>query len=71
MPHALLYPKGGLVLVRNDGAAEEWGALSARALNPSAIYYEPIINSRKVQGERNEDGERVVTGSQEGGGNEY
>ena len=32
--------------------AKEWGALGARALVPSAITYEPRINSRTVQGER-------------------
>ena len=46
--HALSCPKGGLVLARYDDAAKEWGALGARALVPSAITYEPKINSRTV-----------------------
>ena len=53
--HALSCPKGGLVLARNDEAVKEWGALGARDLVPSAITYEPKINSRTVQGERTED----------------
>ena len=60
--HALSCPKGGLVMTWNDDAAKEWGALGARALVPSAITYEPKINSRTVQGERNRDEAR-----QEGG----
>ena len=54
--HALSCPKGGLVLARHDDAAKEWGALGARALVPSAITYEPKINSRTVQGERTRTG---------------
>ena len=50
--HALSCPKGCLVLAWNDDAAKEWGALGCRALVPSAITYEPKINSRTVQGER-------------------
>ena len=50
--HALSCPNGGLVLARHDDAAKEWGALGARALVPSAVTYEPKINSRTVQGER-------------------
>ena len=50
--HALSCPKGGLVLARHDDAAKDWGALGARALVPSAITYEPKINSRTVQGEK-------------------
>ena len=48
--HAISCPKGGLVLVRHDDAATEWVALGDRALIPSAISYEPKINSRTVQG---------------------
>ena len=50
--HALSCPKGGLVIARNDDAAKERGAFGARALVPSAITYEPKINSRTVQGEK-------------------
>ena len=50
--------KGGLVMAHHDDAAKEWGALGARALVPSAITYEPKINSRAVQGERTGDGAR-------------
>ena len=55
---AISFPKGGLVLTRHDGAAKEWGTLGARALVLSAITYEPKINSRTVQGERDEAGVR-------------
>ena len=50
--HALSCPKGGIVIERDNDAAKEWGALEARALVPSAITYEPKINSRTVQGEK-------------------
>ena len=56
--HALSCPKGGLVIARHNDAAKEWGALGSRALVPSAITYEPKINSRTVQGERNGAGAR-------------
>ena len=56
--HVLSCPKGGLVLARHYDAAKEWGALGARALVPSAITYEPKINSRRVQGERTGSGAR-------------
>ena len=50
--YTLSCPKGGLVLARHAESAKEWGALGSRALVPSAITYEPKINSRTVQGER-------------------
>ena len=50
--HDLSCPKGGLFLARYDDATKEWGDLGAQALVPSAITYEPKINSRTVQGER-------------------
>ena len=49
-------PKGGLVLVQHDDAAKEWVALGAWALVPSAITYEPNINSRTIQEERTGNG---------------
>ena len=54
--YALSCPKGGLVLARHDDAAKGWGSLGARDLVPSAITYEPKINSRTVQGERTRAG---------------
>ena len=48
--HALSCPKGGLVLARHNDNAKEWCALGYQALVPSAITYEPKINSRTVQG---------------------
>ena len=56
--HALSFPKGGLVLARHDDAAKEWGALGYRDLVPSAITYEPKINSRTLQGGRTGAGAR-------------
>ena len=70
VPHALSFPKGGLSLAQNNDAAKKWGALSARALNPSCISYEPIINIRTVQSERNRAEARVTTGELEGQVNE-
>ena len=60
--HALSCPKGGLVLVRQDDAAKEWGSLVSWALIPSAITYEPKINRRTVQGERTGAGARQDEG---------
>ena len=65
--HALSFPKGGLVLLRHDEAAKEWGALGARALVPSTITYEPKINSRTVQGERTGAGARQDGRTADGG----
>ena len=48
--HALSCPKGGLALVRHDDTTKKWGTLGSQALVPSAITYEPKINSRTVQG---------------------
>ena len=56
LPHDLSDPKGVLVLSRHDDAATELGALAARALNPLYKSYEPKINSRTVQGQRNRYG---------------
>ena len=65
--HALPCTKGGLVLALHEDAAKEWGALGARDLVPSAITYEPKINSRTVQGERTSDGEWQEVGEADGG----
>ena len=48
--HALLFPKGDLVLAQNDDAAKEWGALGSWDLVPSVITYKQKINCRTVQG---------------------
>ena len=45
-------------MARHDDAAKQLGALGAWALVPSAITYEPKINSRTVQGERTRDRSR-------------
>ena len=60
-------PNGGLVLARHDDSAMEWGALGSRDLVPSAITYEPKINSRTVQGERNGAGARQDGGEDDSG----
>ena len=65
--HALSCPRGGLVIERHDDAAKEWGALGARDLVPSAISYEPKINSRTVQGERTGARARQEGGEADGG----
>ena len=66
VPHNLSFPKGGLILGWHNDAANEWDALSTQAINPSDISYEPKINSRIVQGERNRAGSWVSTGKQKG-----
>ena len=65
--HALSCPKGGLVLAWNDDPAKEWNAIGAQALVPSAITYEPKINSTTVQGERTGAGARQENGPADGG----
>ena len=65
--HALSCLKGGLFLARHDDAAKEWGALVSWALVPSAITYEPKINSRTVQGERTGAGAQQEGGEADGG----
>ena len=47
--HSLSCPKGGLVLEGHDDAAKYWVTLGAQALVPSAITYQPKINSRILQ----------------------
>ena len=59
--------KGGLVLAWYDCATKKWGALGSRALVPSAISYEPKINSRKVQGKRTGAQLWQDSGTSEGG----
>ena len=54
--NALSCPKSGLVLAQYDDVANEWGSLVYWALTPSAIYNEPKIFSRIVQGERTGSG---------------
>ena len=65
--HALSCPKGGLVLARHDDAENEWGALGAWALIPSAIIYETKTNSRTVKGEMTWEGAQREGGTADGG----
>ena len=51
---------------RHDDATKEWGPLRDRALIPSAITYEPKINSRTVHGGRTESGEQHNGGAADG-----
>ena len=39
LDHALYCLKVGLVLVRHEDAAKDWGALGSRGLNPYSISY--------------------------------
>ena len=61
--HALSFPKGGLVLARQDDAAKEWGALGSQTLVPSAFTYNPksILGQCRGRGpgpERGRKGEK-------------
>ena len=49
--HALQCKVGGLVHIRHNDVAEEWGALNAQAFSPSAVSHEPRINSSETQEE--------------------
>ena len=53
-------------MAQHNDSAVEWVPLSDRALNPSAILYKPLKNSRTVQGDSNGDGSQVSMGSQAG-----
>ena len=54
--NALSLPEGGLVLKRHKYAKNEWGDLGALSLDFRSKPYEPKINIRTVQGERNKAG---------------
>ena len=64
--HALSCSEGGFVLARHDDSAKEWGALGVRALVPIVITYEPKINNRTVQVDRNRAGARQNSGTADG-----
>ena len=51
-----------IFLEQHNDSAKEWGALSVWALNPTDISYEPKINSRILQGERDGAGAQVDMG---------
>ena len=42
--HALQCKKGGHVTIRHSDVADEWDALYASALTPSAVTHKPSIN---------------------------
>jgi hypothetical protein len=44
--HALSCKVGGLVHIRHDDVAQEFGFLCSKAFKPSRVSYEPLINSR-------------------------
>ena len=54
-------------MARHDDAAKEWGALGSWEFIPSAISYEPKINSRKLQGERTRARARQDIGTSKSG----
>ena len=68
VPHNLSCPKGGLVIAHHKDASKEWGALSARSLNPSCIFYGPKIYSMAIHGDRDRAGSWIATGSHRGQG---
>ena len=68
--HALSCPKGTLVLARHDDAAKEWGAIGSQVIVPSAITYEPKINSRTIQGGGGGGGGARQEGGEADGGTE-
>ena len=52
---------------QHDDSAKDWCALGAQDLIPSAITYEPKINSRTVQGKGGGAGARQEGGTADGG----
>ena len=65
--HALSFPNVGLVIAWHDDSTKELGDFGSRALVPSAITYEPKINSRTVQGKSVGDGVRQEGGESDSG----
>jgi hypothetical protein len=45
--HAMSCAEGGLVLLRHNDIAAEWGSLCAQALSSSAVSAEPLIHTRR------------------------
>ena len=54
-------------MAHHDDTANEGGALGSRALFPSAITYEPKINSSTLQGYRTRSLARQESGEDKGG----
>jgi hypothetical protein len=46
--HAMACKKGGLVLLRHNDLAAEWGEMCAAALTPSAVSTEPLIHKGRA-----------------------
>ena len=65
--HALSCPQGGLVLIRHNDYAKDWGAMGYQGLTTSAISYKPHINSSMVQGERTRTGAQKTEGEAQNG----
>ena len=58
-------------MARHYDATKELGTLGDQALIPSAISYEPKINSRTVQGERTKAGAQQDGGTAKSGAEIY
>jgi hypothetical protein len=63
--HGLQCKKGGLVSVRHDDVADEWGYLCGLALKPSAVDHEPkIYNGGLLPGDLREQSAAAATPNQ-------
>jgi hypothetical protein len=60
--HALSCKVGGLVHIRHDDVAQEFGFLCGKAFKPSRVSFEPLINTRGARDEerRTENNQRTA-----------
>ena len=63
--HALSCKVGGLVHIRHDDVANEWGHLSGLAFSPSCVSHEPRINMSETAAERQSAQENVTNPPQQ------
>ena len=52
--HAMSCKKGGMIFLRHNAVSDEFGAMCAIALSPSAVAAEPQIHTGRAAGAENE-----------------
>jgi hypothetical protein len=67
--HAMSCKVGGLVHIRHDDVALEFGHLAGQAYKPSRVSYEPLINTTRGDENANNNGQNDATNRRGDGGN--